>query len=94
MWIAEEENDQEYANYLKKAQHHNMSISKRDLNPNMQTPDLNLQQDHHNHINQEREISVLFSPLIDNLECSGSSLFSACEENHHTSDVRCINLKM
>ncbi|GFY41882.1 uncharacterized protein TNIN_290451 [Trichonephila inaurata madagascariensis] len=62
LWIAEEEDDEEYVNYQPKPRHA-MSISKKDINPRMQASASNIRS-----VDDQGEISVLFAPISDNMD--------------------------
>ncbi|GFX22693.1 uncharacterized protein TNCV_2994281 [Trichonephila clavipes] len=62
LWIAEEEDDEEYVNYQPKSRHA-MSISKKDINPRMRASASNIRS-----VDDQGEISVLFAPISDNID--------------------------
>lgn len=79
LWIAEEENDEEYSKYLPRARH-GMSISKRDINPHVQASEPSIRPSDH-----QGEISVLFSPITENVTQRNNSM-SEFEWNYVNDD--------
>ncbi|GFQ78912.1 uncharacterized protein TNCT_499151 [Trichonephila clavata] len=62
LWIAEEEDDEEYVNYQPKSRHA-ISISKKDINPRIRASASNIRS-----VDDQGEISVLFAPISDNMD--------------------------
>ncbi|KFM64446.1 hypothetical protein X975_09834, partial [Stegodyphus mimosarum] len=88
MWIAEDENDEEYVNYKPNTKH-KMSVSKKDINPQMRSSEPNLR-----NIEQSGEISVLFAPIAENLDPSDDhSSVSEFEWNYFRDDSAFIPVR-
>ncbi|XP_035213808.1 uncharacterized protein LOC118187657 isoform X2 [Stegodyphus dumicola] len=88
MWIAEDENDEEYVNYKPNIKH-KMSVSKKDINPRMRSSEPNLR-----NIEQSGEISVLFAPIAENLDPSDDhSSISEFEWNYFRDDSAFIPVR-
>ncbi|XP_055940195.1 uncharacterized protein LOC129969585 isoform X2 [Argiope bruennichi] len=73
LWIAEDENDEEYTSYQPKTRH-SMSVSKKDINPRMRVSAPNIR-----NVNQQGEISVLFAPITDNVDAVAEDQSSVSE---------------
>ncbi|CAL1283914.1 unnamed protein product [Larinioides sclopetarius] len=81
LWIAEDDNDEEYVNYQPNTRH-SMSVSKKDINPRMRVSAPNIR-----NVNQQGEISVLFAPITDNVDTTDDqSSVSEFEWNYFRED--------